>query len=252
VSLFDRERLAQLFAGHDAIVNLASVLPATRDFAKYGAWAENIRIRTEGSATVVGAAFEAGVPRLVQESACMIYRDHGAEWIDEDRPTDVFSKARSNHAAEASARRFADAGGAGVLLRFGWFYGPGAKHSEEFLALARRRGLCIMMGAPNTYVSSIHVTDGGRAVVAALAARAGTYNVVDDEPLTKRAYADALAHAAGRKHYLRVPSRLALLLGDNTTSLTQSLRVSNRRFRAATGRAHIQACGKAGKRPPYT
>ena len=163
MSLFDRERLAQLFAGHDAIVNLASVLPATRDFAKYGAWAENIRIRTEGSATVVGAAFEAGVPRLVQESACMIYRDHGAEWIDEDRPTDVFSKARSNHAAEASARRFADAGGAVVLLRFGWFYGPGAKHSEEFLALARRRGLCIMMGAPNTYVSSIHVADGGRS-----------------------------------------------------------------------------------------
>src|SRR5262245_51715137 len=37
VSLFVRERLAQLFAGHDAIVNLASVLPATRDFAKYTA-----------------------------------------------------------------------------------------------------------------------------------------------------------------------------------------------------------------------
>jgi hypothetical protein len=53
--------------------------------------------------------------------------------------------------------------------------------------------------------------------------------------LTKRPYADALAHAAGRKHYLRVPGRLALLLGDNTTSLTRSLRVSNRRFRAATG-----------------
>src|SRR5262245_66191967 len=85
VSLFDRERLAQLFAGHDAIVNLASVLPATRDFAKYGAWAENIRIRTEGSATVVVAALEAGAT-AVQESVCMIYRDHGAEWIDEAVP----------------------------------------------------------------------------------------------------------------------------------------------------------------------
>jgi len=35
----------------------------------------------------------------------MIYRDHGAEWIEEDRPTDDFPMARSNHAAEASARR---------------------------------------------------------------------------------------------------------------------------------------------------
>jgi hypothetical protein len=37
------------------------------------------------------------------------------------------------------------------------------------------------------------VNDGGAAVAAALAAPAGVYNVVDDEPLTKRAYAAALA-----------------------------------------------------------
>ena len=41
------------------------------------------------------------------------------------------------------------------------------------------------------------MNDGGVAVAAALAAPAGVYNVVDDEPLTKRAYAAALAEAAG-------------------------------------------------------
>jgi hypothetical protein len=35
-------------------------------------------------------------------------------------------------------------------------------------------------GAPDTYVSSIDVNDGGAA--GALAAPAGVYNVVDDEP----------------------------------------------------------------------
>jgi nucleoside-diphosphate-sugar epimerase len=90
--------------------------------------------------------------------------------------------ARANHAAEASANRFSAADGVGIVLRFGWFYGPGATHREEFLGLARR-GICVMMGAPNTYVSSIHVADGG-AVAAALTVAAGTYNVVDDEPLT--------------------------------------------------------------------
>src|SRR6266536_3467045 len=70
---------------------------------------------------------------------------------------------------------------------------------------------------------------------AALLVPAGTYNIVDDEPLTKRSYADALAAAAGKSAWLRAPGRLALLLGDRSTSLTRSLRVSNARFRAASG-----------------
>ena len=71
------------------------------------------------------------------------------------------------------------------------------------------------------------MADGGAAVVAALAVPAGTYNVVDDEPLTNRRYADALSAAAGKAAWLRVPGRAA--------SLTRSLRVSNARFRGASG-----------------
>jgi hypothetical protein len=72
---------------------------------------------------------------------------------------------------------------------------------------------------------------GTAAVAAALTLPAGTYNVVDDEPLTKGEYADALTRAAGKSSWVRVPGRLALLMGDRLTSLTPSLRVSNRRFR---------------------
>ena len=235
VSLFDRAALTSALRGHDAVINLATALPASGDFHKKAAWAENIRIRGEGSATVVDAALDAGVPRLLQESVSMIYRDGGGRWLDEDWPTDDFPAARSNLAAEASAARFTAAGGIGVVLRFGWFYGPGAAHSEELLALARRRGVCAMLGAPGGFVSSIHVSDAGRAVEAALRVRAGFYNIVDDWPLTKREYADAIGLAAGRKRCLRLPGRLALLLGDGMTSLTRSLRVSNGRFKAASG-----------------
>ena len=73
------------------------------------------------------------------------------------------------------------------------------------------------------------------AVAAALSAPAGTFNVVDDEPLTKRAFAETLAAAAGKRAWLRGPGRAGLLLGDRLTSLTRSVRVSNARFRAATG-----------------
>ena len=92
-----------------------------------------------------------------------------------------------------------------------------------------------MLGSPTSYVSSIHMTDGGAAVAAALAVPTGTYNVVDNEPLTKRGYADALGVAAGKTVWLRIPGRAALLLGNRTTSLTRSVRVSNARFRAASG-----------------
>jgi nucleoside-diphosphate-sugar epimerase len=163
----------------------------------------------------------------------MLYSDHGTAWIDEDARTDQYPMARGNHAAEVNANRFTAAGGVGVVLRFGWFYGPGATHSEQFLALARRH-ICVAIGRPDSYVSSIHVADAG-AAVAALHAPAGTFNVVDDEPLTTRGFADALATAAGATCWLRLPGRVALLLGDRSTSLTRSLRVSNARFRHATG-----------------
>ena len=187
VSLFDREGLALAFAGHDAVVNLATAIPPTSQFMRQSAWADNQRIRTEGSAAVVDAALAAGVDTLVQESVVMVYPDRGAEWIDEDVPPDRYPMAEGNLAAEANARRFTGAGGRGMVLRFGWFHGPGAAHSEELLALARRH-VATMLGPADGFVSSIHVADGGAAVAAALAAPAGTWNVVDDEPLTKRAF----------------------------------------------------------------
>jgi nucleoside-diphosphate-sugar epimerase len=245
VSIFDQTALTGAFTGHDTVVNLASAIPPTSKFMQTKAWADNDRIRTEGSAAIVDAAIAAGVSRVVQESVSMLYRDRGDAWIDEDWPTDHFPMAHANHAAEASANRFSAAGGVGVVLRFGWFYGPGATHSEEFLALARW-GVCVMMGPPNSYVSSIHVADGGAAVAAALSVPAGTYNIVDDEPLIKRAYADAVAAAAGRPAWLRAPGRLALLLGDRSTSLTRSLRVSNARFRKASGWAPQYASAREG------
>ena len=164
----------------------------------------------------------------------MLYRDGGADWVDEDTPTDNYPNASGNHAAEASARRFAEEDGVGVVLRFGFFLGPGAAHCAQFFALARRH-VCVSMGRSDSYLSSVHLDDAATALVSSLAVASGTYNVVDDEPLTKRAYADAMAAAARTRPWLRPPGRAALLLGDRTTSLTRSLRVSNARWKAATG-----------------
>lgn len=233
VSLFDRQGLTAACAGHDAVVNLASALPPTHRMILTSAWNDNYRVRAEGSANVVDAALDVGVSRLIQESIVMIYRDGGDRWIDEDWPTDRFPSAAGNHAAEANAQRFADGGGASVTLRFGIFYGLGAAHSEQIMALARRH-IGFQAGRPDSYVSSIHVADAASAVVAALESASGTYNVVDDQPVTARGNADAMAAAVATNTWLRAPGRAASALGRRTTSVTRSLRASNTRFRAST------------------
>lgn len=245
ISIFDRVALTEVMAGHAAVVNLATAIPPMTTFMRTSAWRDNDRIRTEGSAAIVDAAIDAGVDRVVQESVCMLYPDCGAEWIDENVPTDRYPMARGNLAAEANANRFSEVGGVGIVLRFGWFYGPGATHSEQLLALARRH-ICVQMGRADGYVSSIHMADAGAAVAAALQAPAGTFNVVDDQPLTKWGYAEALAEAARTRPWLRAPGRAALLLGDRSTSLTRSLRVSNEKFREATGWAPRYANARDG------
>lgn len=234
VSIFDSSALAGAAAGHDAVVNLASKIPPMDKFMSSKAWAANDRVRREGSAAIVDAARTVGIDRVIQESVVMIYPDGGNEWITEETAPEEYPLAQGNLAAEASAARFTADGGAGVVLRFGWFYGPGATHSEQFYAMAERH-ICVQMGRAGTFLSSIHMADAGAAVVAALGVPAGIYNVVDDEPLTKRGYADALAEATGAKAWIRSPGPLALLLGDRSTSLTRSIRASNERFRTASG-----------------
>ena len=172
-SIYDSGELEVAFAGHDVVVNLATAIPPNTKFMSNKAWAINDRVRREGSTNIVDAAIAAGVGRVVQESVVMIYPDSDDRWIDESVAPDKFPLAQGNLAAEANAKRFTDAGGTGVVLRFGWFYGPGATHSEEAFALGRRH-LYMQLGRPDTYVSSIHMHDAAQAVVAALDAASGT------------------------------------------------------------------------------
>jgi hypothetical protein len=70
--------------------------------------------------------------------------------------------------------------------------------------------------------------------VAALDAASGTYNVGDDEPLTRRDHFDALAMAFDLKRPRFLPPALGRLGGSKTTMMMRSHRIANRRFRSAT------------------
>jgi nucleoside-diphosphate-sugar epimerase len=234
ISLFDVGQLTSAFAGHDVVANLATAIPPTKDALKASAWEMNTRIRTEGSNAVVDAALAAGVPRLIQESISFTYADSGDRWLDESEPIDLPPGFDAMAVAEANANRFTEAGHVGIVLRFGFFYGPGSAHTEEAIRLARLH-LGPVAGAPHAYQSSIHLADAAAAVLAALDAPPGVYNVVDDQPLTKKEYAQAVGSALGVKPWIDLPGRLARAGGKKTDILTRSTRVSNKKFKKATG-----------------
>ena len=234
VDLFDAGAVARAVVGHEAVVHLATHIPPMTKAARASAWATNDRLRTEASAHLVDAALAAGAARYVQESICFPYQDAGDEWIDEDHPVDHVGPFAGAAAAEASARRFAEGGGAGVVLRFAQLYAPDSSHTQTFNALVRRR-VNPFLGEPDGYTSFVHAADAGSSVVAALSAPSGTYNVVDDEPVTHAAAGRIVAAALGVKPPRAVPKVLRAASPASAKLLMRSLRVSHARFTAATG-----------------
>ncbi len=232
VSLFDPAALRDAIAGHDAVVNLATKIPTLSKMAQMSAWEENERIRREASGHLVDAALAAGATVFVQESLAFLYGEHGDEWVDASSTSwapSTFSEAMET--AEANVARFTERGGRGVVLRFGRFYAPESGQTRA-LVQAARRGLAGDIGAGNSYAPMIDADDVASAVVAALAAPAGVYDIVDDEPLRRSEQDRALAAAVGRRRLWRAPAWMKPKVAG---FLTASQRVSNRRFRDATG-----------------
>lgn len=234
VDLFDAAAIKAAVDGHEVVANLATHIPNLSRAALPGAWSENDRIRADGSRNLVDAALATGADRYIQESIAFLYSDGGEAWLDEETPIDLPPLGRSTLDAEAQARRLAESGGTGVVLRFGQFYAPEAAHTIAMAKMVRRR-LAPAVGDPDGYAPTIHADDAASAVVAALQAPSGTYNVTDDEPLTKREFGRVVADAFGLKPPRMMPKTLVKAGGAKINYLARSHRVSNRRFKEATG-----------------
>ncbi|HZN17507.1 MAG TPA: NAD(P)-dependent oxidoreductase [Micromonosporaceae bacterium] len=233
VDLFDPVAVRAAVDGHDVVANLATKIPPPSRAVLTSAWAQNDRLRREASRNLVNASLETGVTRFVQESIAFVYPDSGDRWVDEDVPLDPPALGRASQAAEAEASRFTKAGRVGVVLRFGQFYAADAAHTMYMRRMACRR-LPPLPGPRSAYAPAIAAQDAAAGVVAALDAPAGAWNVTDDEPLTRQAFNLAVAQALGVEPPHGTGS-LLLRLSGNTRFYLRSLRVSNRRFKAATG-----------------
>jgi nucleoside-diphosphate-sugar epimerase len=246
VDLFDAAAVREATRGCDAFAHLATNVPAVSRAAGRGAWATHNRLRTEATRHLVAAARAHDVGVFVKESVSFVYPDRGGAWIDESVPPVRLGLLAPTLDGEELVTGFGATGARGVVLRFGLFYGPTSRGVDEGLRLARWRASTVA-GAPGAYMSSIHSDDVATAVVAALDAPGGVYNVVDDEPLRRREYLDAFADAFGLKRLRLTPALLVrVFAGSAASALVASQRVANGRFRGATGWAPAHRDARAG------
>jgi nucleoside-diphosphate-sugar epimerase len=235
VDLFDRKTVRAAVAGHDAVVNLATHMPqSTALMFIPWAWHQNDKLRSVASNMLVDACLAAHVPRFVQESFAPAYPHSGTRWIDETTPLSPVRYNASLLDAEGAAERFSRSGGAGVVLRFGAFYGIDAQQTSDLIEWVQR-GRAPLPGPPNAFISSVSHDDAARATAAAVGLPGGIYNVVDDEPVTHRVFVDSLAAGLAVDPPTLPPTWLTPLFGPLGRLVARSVRVSNRKLRLACG-----------------
>jgi 2-alkyl-3-oxoalkanoate reductase len=112
----------------------------------------------------------------------------------------------------------------GLVLRYGWFYGPGTYYGDggSMAADVRKRRFPVI-GSGAGLFSFVHIDDAAEATVAAIERGApGLYNVVDDEPAALRDWLPVYAEAIGAKPPRRIPVWLARLFAGKMASEVNS------------------------------
>ena len=234
VDLFDPAAVEEAVMGHHTVINIATRIPSGMKAMMPGAFNENSRLRSEASQNLASGAIAARAQRFVQESFAPVYPDRGDEWIDESVAIAPASYVESVGHAESAVAEFTKSGGAGVVLRFSFFYGPDSPHTLD-LVKAVKSGLAPAFGGPDGYMSSIWIDDAAAAVFASLKVPAGVYNVSDDEPVRRGDAFRLLASALGAKPPRTPPRWFTRIAGSLGETLGRSLRLSNAKFRQASG-----------------
>lgn len=233
LDLFDPAAVRSRLEGHDVVVNLATHIPVGPAALRASSWRENDRIRTEGSRILAAAAADCGVLRFVQEAVTYVYADGGEDWIGEDFPLAPTPATGSSLTAADQAMGFADQYRFAVVLRFGAVYGDDPTTRWQ---LARAgRGRPTVPGEPAGYISPLLVQDAAGAVLAALSAPSGIYNVAG-VPVRRSEWAEDLGRRAGAAEPAKFLSGLSKrIMSSRAEAAGRSHRISSEAFHAATG-----------------
>jgi nucleoside-diphosphate-sugar epimerase len=205
----------------DVVIHQLTALPDRFEPRKRDLYEATNRVRTVGTRNLLDTAKAAGAHRFICQSIAFAYEPAGAQIKDERDP--LFSNAPEPFGSavkvveQMECAVLDEEGIEGVILRYGWFYGPGTYFAPDgSTAEDVRRRRYPIVGDGGGLFSFIHVDDAAAATVAALErGDPGIYNIVDDEPAPMREWLPLHAETLGAKPPRRVPRWLARILAGN-------------------------------------
>lgn len=243
----DAVRRAVEDARPDVVVHQLTAIPPAINMRRFDRdFAPTNRLRTEGTDNLLRAAQAVGVKRfVVQSNAGVIYAPTAGPIKTEDDPFDPNPPSAMREGI-AAIRHLESAvmnahGLESVVLRYGWFYGPGTSVALEPLGSiveAIRKRQFPIVGSGSAVWSFIHIYDAATATrIAVEGGPAGIYNIVDDEPATVAEFLPVLADAVGAKRPWRVPRWVGRLAAGEVgvRAMTQLRGASNAKAKRELG-----------------
>jgi nucleoside-diphosphate-sugar epimerase len=199
----------------------------------------NNRLRREGTRNLVAAAQAAGARRLIAQSIAFVYVYGGGVLHTEEDPLAVELGDIVGAVADLEEAVTGADGLEGVVLRYGYFYGPGTSYASDGAQaeMIRKRRFPIVGNGAGVF-SFIHVDDAAAATVRVIDHGApGIYNIVDDDPAAVRDWLPVFAQALGAKKPWRVPAFLARWIGGEYVIqvMTRSEGASNGKAKSELG-----------------
>jgi nucleoside-diphosphate-sugar epimerase len=231
-------RAAVAAARPEVVIHQLTSIPKAVDPKRFAEqFALNNRVRREGTRNLVDAARAAGARRVVAQSIAFVYAPRGGGLRVEEDPLAVDSPEPMRETVGAVADLEQAVTGTegieGLVLRYGYFYGPGTSYASDGAQaeLVRRRRFPVVGSGAGVF-SFIHVEDGARAAVRALDhGSPGFYNVVDDDPAPVRDWLPVFADTLRAEPPRHAPALVARLIAGKyaVNLMTRSEGASNRK-----------------------
>jgi len=230
-------RAAVAEARPDVVVNELTDLDKPLNPRKYGEWLEGTNLlRREGTRNLAEAAQAAGASRFVSQSCAFAYGFEPGTKTEDDAMLGAEGGVMMQAVGDLERQTLAAPGG--IVLRYGFFYGPGTAYAKggQQIDLVRKRQMPVI-GDGRGVFPFIHVEDAASATVAAIErGEPGVYNVVDDDPAPGSEWIPYVADVVGAKKPRRVPAFLARwVAGPLAVMATRLQPVSNAKARRELG-----------------
>jgi nucleoside-diphosphate-sugar epimerase len=199
--VFDAEAVKAVLARArpEVVIETLTALPKTYTQESMRAAAPlNTRIRLEGGANVLAAAEAAGVRRYVRQSIAF-WAIPGDGLADEATPLALDASpavgADARTVTELEQRLLDNQDIEGIVMRYGFFYGPGTWFNPDGdVAQQVRQQQFPIVGNGDGVWSWLHIEDAAIATVAATErGKRGIYIIANDQPLPVRDWLPAFA-----------------------------------------------------------